>query len=202
VRTGIFGGTFDPPHIGHLIAAQDAADALDLDRLLFVPAADPPHKPARSITPAGLRLEMLQAALPPDPRFEVCTLELERPGPSYTVDTLRALHSQQEQQLHLLLGVDQARDLSSWHEPNEIARLACIVVLSREGLETAAIPRTFSVREIRVTRIDVSATDIRERVAQNRTIHTLVPAPVEAIIRAHRLYARLTNGDARPGVEG
>jgi nicotinate-nucleotide adenylyltransferase len=202
VRTGVFGGTFDPPHIGHVIAAQDAADTLGLDRVLFVPAADPPHKSERSITPAEIRLEMLQAALPPDPRFEICTLELERPGPSYTVDTLRALHSQQEQQLHLLLGADQARDLPQWREPEEIARLACIVVLSRAGVETARLPTNFPVREIRVTRIDVSATDVRERVARNRTIHALVPAPVEAIIRARRLYVRPSNGDAALGVEG
>jgi nicotinate-nucleotide adenylyltransferase len=202
VNIGLFGGTFDPPHIGHLIAAQDAMQALQLDRLHFLPAAQPPHKHGRAITPAAIRLEMLQAAVRDEPRFEICMLELERAGPSYTVDTLRQLHARGTQDnLFLLVGADQARELVTWREPEEIARLASIVLLSRDGVETMAQPQRLLTRAIRVTRIDVSASQIRGRVARGQPIRFLVPTAVEAIIRARHLYLpEAPNGDAQAGV--
>ncbi|MGH7466901.1 MAG: nicotinate-nucleotide adenylyltransferase [Longimicrobiales bacterium] len=202
MNIGLFGGTFDPPHVGHLIVAQDAVQVLSLDRLWFVPAAEPPHKRGRAITPANIRLEMLHAAIRGEPRFEVCALELQRGGPSYTVDTLRQLHAAgTTANLHLLVGADQARDLASWREPQEIARLARIIVLSREGVETLTQQPLLQVREIRVTRIDVSASDIRERVARGRPIRYLVPAAVEDIIQSRHLYrVNVPNGDAQAGV--
>jgi nicotinate-nucleotide adenylyltransferase len=200
VRTGIFGGTFDPPHIGHLIAAQDAFQALQLDRLLFVPASEPPHKRSRLLTPAPVRLALLEAALGNDPRFEICRLELDRPGPSYTVDTLRQLNAAaSDQELFLLIGADQVRELPTWREPHEIARLARIVLLARAGVES--VPQPMVTREIRVTRIDVSATSIRERVAAGRPIRYLVPEAVATLIAQRALYqSPVPNGDAHAGV--
>jgi nicotinate-nucleotide adenylyltransferase len=188
VRLGLFGGTFDPPHTGHLIVAQDAHSALELDRVIFVPARVPPHKRAQEITAASLRLEMLEAAIAGNPHFAVDDLELKREGPSYTVDTLRALHGRDpDAELFLLMGADQYADLSTWHEAEAIPRLAHVVVLARQGEKP---PHDVTAAD--VTRIDISATEIRRRVAAGRPIRYLVPEAVEAVIRRERLY--LTGG--------
>lgn len=188
VRIGVFGGTFDPPHIGHLIVAQDAWSALELDRVLFVPAASPPHKTGSRITPAALRLEMLRAALAGDPRFEAEDLELRRAGPSYTVDTLRELRARYPAaSLFFLLGSDQFRELHTWREPDEIARLARLVVLSRGGSEEDGRVE-FPHQRLRVTRIDLSATEVRARVAAGEPIRYLVPEGVAAVIEREGLY--------------
>lgn len=186
MRIGIFGGTFDPPHVGHLIVAQDALQALALDRIIFVPAALPPHKTSLSITPAALRLRMLAAAIQGDPRFSVDDVELERAGPSYTVDTLRIYRRRHPAaELFLLIGADQFSELSTWREPEEIGRLAQLAVLTRggeSGTAGGALP-------VPVTRIDLSATGIRGRVMAGASIRYLVPAAVAALIREHSLYA-------------
>ena len=211
MKIGIFGGTFDPPHNGHLIAAQDACEALRLDRLLFIPAGNPSHKRDQTISPAAIRLEMLQAAVAGDARFEVSDIELRRAGFSYTADTLRQLKDVYGgAEFYLLLGADQVRDLPTWYEPEEVARLARIVLISRLGVD--AVPQVESMisTTVRITRIDVSASDIRQRVAEGRSIRYLVPAAVETIIRERGLYGgrervsdpagRLPNGDAEAGV--
>jgi nicotinate-nucleotide adenylyltransferase len=192
VKAGIFGGTFDPPHSGHLIVAQDAALALGLDRILFVPAAVPPHKQHLSLSPAAVRSRMLQLALEDDARFAVDLLELERSGPSYTVDTLRELTVRwPATQWTLLMGVDQYAELGTWREPEELRRLARIAVLSRSGLtgQTGA-PTPAGDAHVSVTRIDISSTAIRERVAQGLPIRYLVPAAVERFIFEEGLYRR------------
>jgi nicotinate-nucleotide adenylyltransferase len=190
VRLGVFGGTFDPPHAGHLIAAQDAHGGLGLERVLFVPAGEPPHKPSHALSPARVRLELVRAAVAGDARFVVDDLELRRAGPSFTVDTLRALHAAEPAaELFLLLGADQYADLEHWREPAEIRRLARLAVLDREG----RVPDDGAER-VRVTRVDISSTDIRRRVAAGRPVRYLVPDAVEALIRRHGLY-----GAARPG---
>jgi nicotinate-nucleotide adenylyltransferase len=189
VRLGIFGGTFDPPHLGHLIAAQDAFSALGLDRVLFVPAAVPPHKQGGVSTPAEARLEMLRAAVAGDPRFEVDDLELRRPGPSYTVDTLRELRRRDPSaSLSILMGVDQFCALHTWREPLEIARLAEVVVLTRDGIVDVGTPLDIPYRLVPVTRIDLSATEIRRRVAAGEPIRYLVPPAVESIIVREGFY--------------
>ena len=191
MKTGIFGGTFDPPHIGHLIAAQDAREALQLDRILFVPAREPPHKRERRISDPADRVAMLRAAIADEPRFQLCELELERAGPSYTVETLRALRAESpEETFFLLIGADQAMDLANWREPEEIARLATIVLLAREGVDAVPAARLLLGSAVRVTRVDIAATDIRQRVAEGRSIRFLVPAAVERVIREKKLYLR------------
>jgi nicotinate-nucleotide adenylyltransferase len=186
---GIFGGTFDPPHMGHLIAAQDACEALSLGRFIFVPAAEPPHKRGTGVSRSSVRLEMLEAAVADNPTFEISRLELERSGPSYTVDTLRALSAEfPGAALHLLIGVDQVREFSTWREWEEVLKLAQIVMLTRAGGEEAG-PRAPFVRQIvNVTRVDVSSTLIRARVAAGRSVRYLVPQAVEEIIVREGLY--------------
>jgi len=189
VRIGIFGGTFDPPHIGHLIAAQDAREALQLDRVLFVPAGQPPHKSQRPISDGAVRRAMLEAALEDDPGFEVCLIELERTGASYTVDTLRQLLQERPgDSFFLLVGADQVRDFQTWHEPEEIVRLVTVVPLARAGVDTFPALESRLHAPVRVTRIDVSATDIRERVRTGKTIRYLVLPAVEQLIRQRGLY--------------
>ncbi|MEJ2184883.1 MAG: nicotinate-nucleotide adenylyltransferase [Gemmatimonadota bacterium] len=189
---GILGGTFDPPHIGHLIAAQDVRTALSLDRMLFVPAAEPPHKRGQVVTPAPLRLEMLRSALTGVDGFDASDIELRRAGPSYSVDTLRALGAGNPgARLFFVIGADQFRELHTWHAPEEVARLARLVVMHRDNLspEDMATPLDVEYETVRVTRVDVSSTLLRRRVKAHEPIRFLVPAGVEEIIRREGLYA-------------
>lgn len=184
-RIGVFGGTFDPPHLGHLIVASDACEALGLDLLLWVPAAVPPHKRETVRASAGLRLAMTRAAVRGDPRFAVDDLELRRAGPSYTVDTLRELRRREPAaELFFLTGADNVRQLPTWREPEEIVRLARLVVLTREG-EGGEAP---SATCVPVTRVDVSATEIRRRAAAGTSIRYLVPDGVRALIERDGPY--------------
>jgi len=195
VNLGLFGGTFDPPHVGHLIVAQDAADALGLDRVAFIPAAQPPHKRGRPITPAPVRARMVELAIDGDPRFYLEPLELERTGPSYTADTLRALRARMpEAALTLLLGRDQYEELDSWHEADTVRRLARLGVMTR-GAEPpfagALVPYPSpEVVVVDVTRIDVSSTAIRARAAAGLSVRHLVPPAVAQFIFDNRLYSR------------
>jgi len=187
VKVGVFGGTFDPPHTGHLIVAQDAAMALGLDRVLFVPAARPPHKQDIVVSPATVRARMLELALAGDDRFSMDTLELDRTGPSYTVDTLVQLRDRMpDVQWSLLLGADQYAELDSWREPERIRTLAEIAVLMRAGNIGGTLGH--GVVSVQVTRIDISATAIRSRVAAGLPIRYLVPPAVEAFIEENGLY--------------
>jgi nicotinate-nucleotide adenylyltransferase len=194
-RLAVFGGTFDPPHVGHLAVAQDVHESLSLDAVLFVPAARPPHKEGLAITDAEVRLRMVEAAVADDPRFRVSDLELRREGPSWTVDTLRELRERDPGgELWLLLGADQWRTLGSWREPREIARLASLVLMGRDGERPArAAPELPDGpppphREVAVTRMDVSSTGLRARVREGRPIRYLVPEAVRRIIEAEKLY--------------
>jgi nicotinate-nucleotide adenylyltransferase len=209
VNIGLFGGTFDPPHAGHLIVAQDAALALGLDRILFIPAAQPPHKRAAAVTAAAVRVRMLELAVAQDRRFGIDRLELERGGASYTVDTLRALHGAQPGvQLTLLVGADQYAEFPTWREPDEIRRLARLAVLMRGGASGAEAESSGSWRpsvsemaggvlSVAVTRIDISSTAVRRRVAEGLPIRYLVPPAVERFIFENRLYGR--NGSSVAG---
>jgi len=186
VRIGLFGGTFDPPHTGHLVAAQDAMVSLGLDRIVFIPAALPPHKRERRLTPAPLRAALVAAAIAGDDRFSMDEIELLRNGPSYTVETLRAYRARHpDATLFLLVGADQYAELHSWKSPEEIARLATLAVLDREGAPPLPGP---GVVRVAVTRIDVASTDIRSRVRSGLPVRYLVPVAVEDLIRRHGLY--------------
>lgn len=188
LRLGLLGGTFDPPHLGHLLIASDACDALALDRVVFIPAAAPPHKPGRVQGTPEQRLAMVRAAISGDPRFAADDMELRRAGPSYTVDTLRALRERHPgAELFFLVGVDQLRELHSWKDPDEVARLATLAVVAREGREVP--PETpYPVLPVQVTRVDVSSTLVRRRVAEGRPIRYLVPEAVREMIEREGLY--------------
>jgi len=182
-KIGIFGGTFDPIHHGHLILARDAIEQLQLDELLFIPAAISPHKLDRIPTPADARVEMLRAAIEGEPQFCLHTLELERPAPSYAVDTMEALRIRKpDAQFVYLIGEDNVARLSTWHRFAELSQMIQFAVLDRTGLK---IEHPFpTVRR----HIDISATDIRNRVARGQSIRYLVPPRVEKIIRERQLY--------------
>lgn len=198
MKLGIFGGTFDPVHIAHLILAERCRDELQLDEVWFVPAPSPPHKDDRGITPADQRAEMLQLAIAGCPHLAVSRIEFDRAGPSYTVDTLRQLVDEgADRELFLLVGADSLRDLGSWREPERIAELATIVAVNRgrDALPEAAELQHWlgdkiaaRVRQVSIPAIDLSATEIRSRVAQERTVRFHIPRAVEAYIHEHRLY--------------
>jgi nicotinate-nucleotide adenylyltransferase len=196
-RIGIFGGTFDPPHVGHVSAACDVADALDLDEVLWVPAGRPPHKPDDVSAPAELRVAMAREAAAADPRFRVSEVELRRPGPSYTVDTLRELLDAEKAkapgdeapELVLIIGHDQYRTFDRWRAPEEIRRLATLAVMDRGGERLLAADPDEVVR-VPVRRIDVSSTEVRARIERGEDVSALVPEEVLRVIRAEGLYRR------------
>lgn len=203
-RVGVFGGTFDPPHVGHSIVAAEVAEAVALDRVLWVPASIPPHKQGRRVSPAAVRRRMVEAAVSRDPRFELCNLELERGGVSYTVDTLRSLRaSHPGWSLFLILGPDLPAGFASWKEPEAIGELAEPVAILRAG---AVPPRTAELagaRVVRVTTVDVSSSRIRRRVAREKAVSDMVVPGVLSIIESERLYraSREAPGEhqGRPG---
>lgn len=190
-RLGIFGGTFDPPHIGHMIVAQDVLEALDLDRMLFIPAATPPHKTPGAQVEGALRLEMTESALGGDPRFAVSDLEFQREGPSWSVDTLRKLREEfPDTELFFVIGADQLAGFAQWKEPAEVARLARLVVMGRAGEGPLEAPVEGVEHDfVAVTRIDISSSAIREKISRGGSARHLVPEPVRRIIEAHKLYS-------------
>lgn len=186
MRIGIFGGTFDPPHLGHWLAAVDAAEALGLDEVVWVPAARQPLKAGVWSADGAHRLAMAQLMVQGDGRFRVDALELERGGLSFMVDTLRVYRARHlDAALFLLLGSDTAATLPKWREPEVIRVLAEIVVLTRGG-EAVELPA--GARALPTRRVDVSATEIRERVAAGRSLRGFVPDAVAAYIATHGLY--------------
>jgi nicotinate-nucleotide adenylyltransferase len=197
-RVGILGGMFNPPHIGHLALARAAASGLGLRRVLLTPVLIPPHKPARWDPGAEHRLRMCQLAIAEDPRLDVCTLELERPGPSYTVDTLRAIHaSTPDAELTLIVGADMARTLASWREPHEILKLASLAVAEREDTSRRDVLDALSSLDgetrtefVEMPRLDISSSLVRKRLTSGEPIDELVGAKVAAYIAEHELYGR------------
>jgi nicotinate-nucleotide adenylyltransferase len=184
---GLFGGSFDPVHHGHLIVGRVAAETLGLDTLRFVPALEQPFKRGLHRASAGQRAAMLELAVAGSSGFAVERAELERPGPSYTVDTLRDLHAREPGiRLTLLLGADAANELASWHQAEQIPDLATVVVFARAG---APVPASrFIARSIEVPAIEISATEVRRRVREGRSIRYWVPDPVAEYVTRHRLY--------------
>lgn len=184
-RLGVLGGTFDPIHVGHRIVAQDVLEALDLDRVVVVPAARPPHREA--VLGAGRRLRLVRRAFQGDPRVEVSELELEREGPSYTVDTLEALREERAPDvLFCVVGADQLADLDTWRRPGRIVEVAELAVMNRgdeEPRPPAELP-DLPFRSVEVTRIDLSSTRIRDRLEAGRSIRYLVPESVRAEVEA------------------
>lgn len=193
---GLMGGTFDPIHIGHLVIAEEAREALSLSRMLFVPAGQPPHKPAGEVTAVEHRVAMVELAVADNAAFELSRIEIDRAGPSFTVDTVEELA--RDHDVTVILSAETFRELPTWHEPDRLFAAARVAVVPREGYpapDPAWLAATFPGREDRVVYFDaphlgVSSTVIRAKVAAGRSIRYLVPAAVEAYITANQLYRR------------
>lgn len=196
MSVGILGGAFNPPHIGHLCLAQEAHARLGLDRVLLVPVREAPHRELESDPGARQRLRMVELAAASDDRLAASAVEVDRPGTSYTVDTLRSLReSEPNRDLTLVLGADQARRLRDWREPEEVLELARLAVAERDGLrrddvvaELDGLPGAARIVGFELPRMDVSSTLVRERVAAGLPIRYLVPDPVADHIAAEGLY--------------
>lgn len=205
-RVGILGGTFNPPHVAHLVCAQDARDQLGLDHVVLMPVHTPPHKEAIGDPGGEVRLAMCRAAAAGDPGLVVSRLELDRAGPSWTVDTLRAIHAHAPgDELTFIVGGDQAQGLPTWREPAAILELAALAVAEREGIAREDIRGRLAglVPPGRLTffdmpRIDVSSSDVRRRVAAGRPIRHLVPDGVAALIAERDLYRLPTPATLEP----
>lgn len=200
-RTGVFGGTFDPIHFGHLLVAEQARDQLRLDRVIFVPAAIPPHKRSAAISAGPIRVAMLERAGCGLAPFEISQIELQRAGVSFTVDTLRQLRAESPaDEFFLLVGRDNLIDLPNWREPAEIAKLATIAYAERLdphenspqstlGSDQTIPPAGFRVERIHMPSVEISGRDIRQRVAAKRSIRYFLPDSVVDFIQQNQLYA-------------
>jgi nicotinate-nucleotide adenylyltransferase len=186
-RIGIYGGTFDPIHHAHLILAREALERLELDEVIFVPAAMSPHKLDQTPTDAAARVEMIRAAIKGEPRFCIDEIELQRPPPSFTIETIESyVAANADAEIHYLVGSDNLPRLQSWYRFADLQRLVRFVVLNR-GAKLADCPYELVERQV-----DISATQIRNRVATGRSIRYLVPPAVEEIIHRRQLYTEPT----------
>lgn len=202
MNIGVLGGTFDPIHIGHIMVAEEAIARLELPRILFIPAGQPWLKlnNANAISPVSHRLEMVRLGLAGNPRFKLSTLEIERSGPSYSVDTVAQLQSQlgEGDEVFFILGWDNLSQLPKWHQPQRLIELCRLVAVPRVDFPLPDLPALekelpgISQRVILFDkpRVDVNASQIRQRVAQGLSISDFVPAPVESYIKEHGLYQR------------
>jgi nicotinate-nucleotide adenylyltransferase len=197
-RIGVLGGTFDPVHNGHLHIANALRAALDLERVIWVPAGRPPHKTGQIVSKDRDRLAMLELAIAGSANDEISTIEVDRSGPSYTADTLEILAERfSPARLFFLMGEDSLRDLPTWHDPERLLRVAELAVAARPGVEAdlESVARHVPAVQRRVhlvptKEIELSSSEIRRRVRENEPIHGLVPWPVERYIREHGLYAK------------
>lgn len=196
MRIGVLGGTFDPPHLGHLLLAEQAHEQLRLDKTLWIPAADPPHKQNLAITHVEHRLAMLRLAIEGNNHFAVSLADVNRPGPHFTADLLDILHGEYPtSELFFLIGGDSLRDLATWHQPQRIIDTAKIAVMTRPDAEydldmlEAALP---GLRErlhfVESPLIEIAGSTIRQQVRAGQSIRYLVPDAVNSYIRDHQLY--------------
>jgi nicotinate-nucleotide adenylyltransferase len=196
LRIGVFGGAFNPPHLGHLVCAQEVLLQLGLERVLFVPVGQAPHREIDDDPGREVRLEMVELAIAGDERFAVSRVEVDREGPSYTSDTLELFRAESpDDELFLILGGDQAAALPTWHEPEKVLERATVAAVERVGWSRSAIGIKLArlrgadrVRQLDMPVIQISATGIRRRVREGRPIRYLVPADVEEYIRVRGLY--------------
>lgn len=200
MRVGILGGTFNPPHLGHLICAQEAYSQLELDIVVLVPARIPPHKEVEEEPGPGHRLELCRRAVDGDERFAVSDLEMRREGPSFTVDTLEELHSQTpDSELFLIVGGDVAAGLPQWRDPERVLALARLAIAKRRGTSRSAVHAALEALRggdravfFRMPRIGISSTMVRERTGAGAPIRYIVPDAVADYINEHGLYGGLT----------
>ncbi len=198
MRIGLLGGTFDPIHLGHLAIAEDVRMKLGLDRVVFIPAGNPWFKSNQEISAGEHRLKMVKLAIAPNPHFDVSELEMERPGPSYTVDTVKALKEESgaEDELYFIAGADAVMDIPHWKKPEELVALCRIVGVNRPGapaIDVEALKSRLpaisnSLIVVDVPQVDIGSTAVRAMVRSGRSIKGVVPAAVERYIIEHKLY--------------
>jgi len=192
---GLFGGTFDPVHMAHLRLAEEAREEFNLERVLFIPAAVPPHKSGWGISPFQDRYEMVRLAVAGNPAFEASDLEASRPGSSYSVDTVRELKARWPD-LAFLMGADQFLEIRTWKDPRELFALCRVVVFERPGFDLADTERmgpeirSLNYLRARTGLYSVSSSDIRGRMRAGKSLRYLVPEPVQEYILAHGLYKK------------
>jgi len=208
MRIGIFGGTFDPPHIGHLILASEAIDQLKLDKVMWLVTADPPHKQDQFISPITDRISLVRAALKGNPSFEISRVEIDRPGPHYALDTVKILKEQYpEAEWIYLIGADSLRDLPTWHKPDElIDQIDGLGVMRRHDIELDMheLDARFAnlakkLKFIDTPLVEISSSQIRERAAQGRPYRYFVPNDVYEFIEKRQLYRNLNDHDLPAG---
>jgi nicotinate-nucleotide adenylyltransferase len=196
LKLGVLGGTFDPPHVGHLVLAEYALESLGLSQVLFAPAGDPPHKPGMTRTPTEQRLAMARLAIAGEARFILSTIDIDRPGPHYTVDMLRLLQAQfPDAELYFLMGADSFRDLPKWYHPADIIPLCQIVVANRCDVEVvpemheATLPGLAAKTiMLDIPLVAASSTEIATRLRAGKSVRYLVPQPVLDYIASDGLY--------------
>lgn len=195
-RLGIFGGTFNPIHTGHLIVAEEVKEQMNLEKIIFIPSANPPHKNSDDIIDAGKRLEMIKAAIQDNPDFEVSEIEItnSRASKSFTVDTLFGLREKysDDTKLYLLIGMDNLAELHTWKDPSKLFLLSEVVVFNRPGYLISDVKNHYytQVTFVPVTGIDISSTQIRNRLREKKSIKYLVPKQVEEIIFREKIYMK------------
>lgn len=187
MRIGLMGGTFDPVHLAHLIAASEVCEKLDLDEVIFIPAGNPWQKAGTEISPADTRLQLVDLAIKDDPRFRSSDIEIRRAGPTYAVDTVRELLSENpDNQYFWIVGADVLVGMPTWHEFNELRNIVQIVAVNRNGISQADV--SFDYLFVEIPEFRISSTEIRNRVKENNSIKYLVPEPVEQFISETGLY--------------
>jgi nicotinate-nucleotide adenylyltransferase len=190
MRVGVFGGSFDPVHQAHLVHAEQCREQAQLDHVFFIPAPRPPHKRSGPLASFADRVAMLNLAITDQPAFSVDTCEQNRPGPSYTVETLRFLHQRDPgDQFFLIVGSDSVRDLGTWREPEEIARLCTLLIVQRPGFESVLPTTTFQYQLVESPHLDISSSAIRQQQLQGKSVRYLIPEAVRNYILQHHLYA-------------
>jgi nicotinate-nucleotide adenylyltransferase len=187
-RLGILGGTFDPVHVAHLAAAAAARDQLQLDRVLVVVAGDPWQKRGRVGAPADARFEMVAAAIEDSEGLVASRLEIDRTGPTYTIDTVDFLRSERPRELFLVVGSDVAGSLETWHRAEDLRRAVTLAIVDREDVAPSIPPEGWRSTRVHMPRLDVSSTDLRRRIAAGESVDFLVPPPAARILRARGLY--------------
>lgn len=204
MRIGLMGGTFDPVHLGHLCIAEAARVRFELDQVVWIPAGDPPHKPSGAVTHQEHRYAMTVLATASHPRFHVSRLELERPGQSYAIDTVEHFrHAYPDHEPYFIIGADAILEIQTWRRPDDVLARARFIAVTRPGYDLARLEALLPPEHLRrvetleTLALDISSTELRRRARAGESIRYLVPEPVEAYLRKHRLY-RL---DAGPPAE-